>query len=152
VIDDAPDFGVAENNTRILAACLRQLQRLECLALQECPALVLPDGPWQGTVRQLAADAEVLQASRPELQKAAALHELCMGVTNQHPAVPSLLRWATALQTVPLRRLVLAFSARVSPTVDTLQAGLGLMGRPTLLDVQTATSTSDMPLHSFLAG
>lgn len=131
---------------------MRQLPRLECLSLDVLPLpseVVLPQGPWQRTLQQLAAPADLLESSLPELGKASRLRELCAAAIDKLDPQPivRVLGWAAEQQAVPLRRLLLALDANKSTSVDLLQACLELKGRCPQLDIQPHMLKGDMPLH-----
>ncbi len=142
-----------ENGKRILQASLQQLPHLERLAVEvycSHAPLVLPDGAWQRTVRQLAAGADLLKASLPGLGKAVALQELAIDAACQQATALSVLSWAAEQQALPLRLLVLAFSTDEGAELDLLKACLSLKSRHPLLDIQPVHCGCDTPLHSFL--
>ena len=119
-----------------LHAALARLPCLERLVLdvmQDQPT-VLPEGPWQGSLRQLAAPAHILHANLPLLAEAPRLEELGVGSADE-PAALGVLCWAAAQQELPLRRLALQLPATERPTVALYDACLAAKGRHPALEI-----------------
>ncbi len=146
------DFGIfgdgtedSHQNVDILHASLRQLPHLECLTVDPYvdsrdPApepLLLPAGPWQQTVRQLAAGADMLAASWPDLGGTVALENLTINTARkrQRAAAQLLRRWAEQ-PALPLRRLTLKLFNPQAPLKALTNACVAVKGRHSHLDIK----------------
>lgn len=118
------NFGLPPEGEALLHAALRVLPHLEQLVLDlvKPPATPLPAGPWQRTLKRLAAPANILQDNLSALGELSCLDQLGMDEDygeaedcgyqgeGQHTAVLSVLRWAAEQPVLPWRRLLLKYS------------------------------------------
>lgn len=107
-------------------------------------ALVLVPGPWQGTLRQLAANAGMLLASLPALGAAAQLQELGIGLASKEErAMLKLLLWLAEQPQLPLRRLALQLYGPAVPSPKLFDACMVLQNHHPALTIQLASIHSD---------
>lgn len=126
-----------ELSIHLLDATLRQLPRLERLWLTgpSVPqTMVLPPGPWQGTLKQLSAADYVLAASLPVLSEASSLQELSMKASTARErhdwaAALRVLRWVAERQAAPLQRLSMPLFMIEHTAVSILRAFLAVKER-----------------------
>lgn len=141
-----------EHSIGTFSATLRQLPNLQQLAVQladhvdspAAPPMALVPGPWQGTLRQLAANADLLLASLPALGAATQLQELGIGSATdgeQEPAALGVLRWVSDQPQLPLRRLALQlFGWTVMPSPALFDACMVLQNHRPALTIQLAST------------
>lgn len=130
-----------------LHAALRKLPSLERLVLDvascESAAVELPGGPWQGSLKQFGAPADLLAANLVLLNEATSLEQLGLGSAGERqeqPAALNVLRWAAQQHKAPLCRLTLQMPFLERPTAALFDACVAVKGAHPQADIRLSSA------------